>query len=236
MGPDLAPRSKLANRGLQITMKLKGLIWDVDGTLCDTLPLCLAAFREVFAKHTGKNLSDSEIMARFGKSEVGTIREIITDDWQAAHRDFLAVYANKHGNMARLFPGIREVLDGCARRGLKQAIVTGKGIDTLRITLESFSLSGVFTHMETGSELGPVKPQGLRQILKTWAVAPHEAAYVGDTSYDVSSAAEVGLFPLKAAWSEAVHVMGQNNLAPAAEFSHPQQLLDWLDSIGTTTR
>ncbi len=47
-------------------MPLRGVIFDLDGTIADTLPVCFAAFREVFQDALGRDYSDQEVRAMFG--------------------------------------------------------------------------------------------------------------------------------------------------------------------------
>ena len=54
-------------------MKIKGIIFDFDGTIADTLPICLHSFRRVFHEFDDRSLTDQEIKAMFGPSEVGII-------------------------------------------------------------------------------------------------------------------------------------------------------------------
>lgn len=48
--------------------KIKGVIFDLDGTLANTLPLCIQAFRQSVEPLTLQPLSDEEIIATFGPS------------------------------------------------------------------------------------------------------------------------------------------------------------------------
>lgn len=77
MQPAVEPRPRLIEcrpRGLLATrtgvrMNLRGVIFDLDGTLGDTLPVCYAAYREVFEGYLGKTYRDEEIAALFGPNE-----------------------------------------------------------------------------------------------------------------------------------------------------------------------
>ena len=61
---------------------LKAVIFDFDGTVCDTLPLCIAAFRKSIEPLAGRRFSDQEITATFGPSEEGTIRALIPEFYE----------------------------------------------------------------------------------------------------------------------------------------------------------
>ena len=73
-------------------MRIQGIIFDFDGTLADTIPLCCAAFREVAQRRLGRDYSDAEIVAMFGPSEVGIFQEVAGDRWEVCLEDFLAIY------------------------------------------------------------------------------------------------------------------------------------------------
>jgi len=52
------------------------LLFDLDGTLADSLPLCLHALRTSLLRHAGRLFPDREIAAEFGKSEEGIFRRL----------------------------------------------------------------------------------------------------------------------------------------------------------------
>lgn len=216
-------------------MALTGMIWDVDGTLCDTLPLCLVAFRAVYAHHLGREFTDAEIVAGFGATEAGTIRAQVPDAWEAAEAEYLAIYERLHDEQARVFPGIIEVLATLQGRGIRQAVVTGKGPQTAAITLDRLGLSGYFDRVETGSPAGPIKPAGIRAVLDAWDCAPSTAAYVGDTPYDAGAAREVGVRAVRAAWSPTsggmVHPAHDAALRAAQVCATPGALLAWVLAV-----
>ncbi|MGQ1947507.1 HAD family hydrolase [Geofilum sp. OHC36d9] len=60
--------------------KIKAVIFDLDGTLGNTIPLCIEAFRKSIEPLIGKKLSDQEITSTFGPSEEGTIKVLVSDD------------------------------------------------------------------------------------------------------------------------------------------------------------
>lgn len=54
---------------------IRAVIFDFDGTLANTLPICFYAFQHVFKEFDNKDLSSEEIKAMFGPSETGIIRD-----------------------------------------------------------------------------------------------------------------------------------------------------------------
>jgi HAD superfamily hydrolase (TIGR01549 family) len=210
-------------------MRLAGMIWDLDGTLADTLPVCIAAIRHALAVPTGRRYSDAEIATLFGVTEAGMIRRVVPDAWREAERVFLAEYERLHDSALTVFPGIEETLRALRGRGIRLAIVTGKGQESAGISVRHLGLAPYFEHVEVGSPDAPIKPHSIRLILDAWDMAPADCAYVGDTPYDMVAAAEVGLIPLGAAWATTATVSKNTLPHPAAVFKRVEEVLRWLD-------
>jgi pyrophosphatase PpaX len=213
-------------------MHLAGMIWDLDGTLANTLPICIAAFRHALAVHTGRFYSDAEIAALFGVTEAGMIRRVIPEDWREAEQAFLAEYERLHDSTLTVFPGIEETLRALQERGTRLAIVTGKGQESADISVRHLGLASYFEHVEVGSPDAPIKPHSMRLVLKAWNMAPQDCAYVGDTPYDMVAAAEVGVIGLGAAWAATATVSDTTLPRPTAVFRQVDDLLRWVDRAG----
>jgi beta-phosphoglucomutase-like phosphatase (HAD superfamily) len=77
-------------------MKIKAVIFDLDGTLANTLPLCIQAFRESLQPLIQRYLSDEEIIATFGPSEEGTIMALAPDYYDEGVSAYLHLYSSLH--------------------------------------------------------------------------------------------------------------------------------------------
>jgi len=204
------------------------MIFDLDGTLADTLPVCIAAFQDVFAAFAGRHYTDEEIVALFGVTEEGIIRRLVPDRWQAGLQAYQAAYERRHDRCVEPFAGIMTALDLLAERGVARAVVTGKGPASAEYSLRRLGLESAFSLVEAGSPDGPVKPEGLRRIVERWGIAPREAAYVGDADSDVIAALEVGLVPLKAAWASSAALTGEGTAPAAATFDTVDDFVAWI--------
>ncbi|HXS57064.1 MAG TPA: HAD hydrolase-like protein, partial [Hanamia sp.] len=69
--------------------KIKAVIFDLDGTLANTLPLCIRAFRKSIEPLINRSVSDAEIVATFGPSEEGTIMALAPDHYKKGVTDYL---------------------------------------------------------------------------------------------------------------------------------------------------
>lgn len=179
----------------------KGIIFDLDGTLADTLPLCLFSFQEALENVTGNRPTDAEVEAFWGYSEEGIVKNLLPDDWNSYMDEFLKVYKKYHHMCNELFDGMRELLDYLKENSVKMALVTGKGPHTAKISLEELNIGHYFEYVETGSPVGSIKPECIKRILDKWQVPPSEIFYVGDSVGDMKDCNEVGVKPVGAAWA-----------------------------------
>ena len=210
------------------------MIFDLDGTLGDTLPVCYAAFGRVFRRRLGRGFTSEEIHGMFGPSEEGILRRLFPLDSDAALREYLAEYRLAHEACPRPFDGIRDCLDAARDRGTRLAIVTGKGPRSARISLERFGLAGHFPIVEAGSPEGGVKPESMRRVLSSWKLAPDEVAGVGDSPSDIRSAREVGIRSAAAAWAPGASAASLAASLPDRLFRDVASLGDWLASPAVT--
>ncbi len=211
-------------------MRLDGILFDLDGTLADTLPVCFIAFQQSIEKFTGQCLSDEEIMAHFGPSEEGMIRRLVPDRWEACLQYYLEVYRREHPRSARLYPGMEDALRRLKAEGLAVGLVTGKGPQSAAISLRDLGLDRLFDAIETGSPSGSVKPAAIRKVLARWEMAPAKAAYLGDAPGDIEAARAVGLLPLAAAWDARSSAEALTGAAAHAVFTRVEEFLHWIEA------
>ena len=72
--------------------KFKAVIFDIDGTLANTIPLIINAYRKAVEPIINKPLSDDEITATFGPDEEGSIKSIAPDNYKKGTADFIHLY------------------------------------------------------------------------------------------------------------------------------------------------
>jgi pyrophosphatase PpaX len=210
-------------------MRLAGVIFDLDGTLGDTLPVCFAAFRRTLDEFSARHYTDKEIAGLFGPSEEGIIQRLVPDRWEACLKAYLTAYERESARNARLFPGIETALRLLKERGVALAIVTGKGSRSAAISLKDLGLAEHFDLVETGSPAGGIKPQAIRMLLSKWDVLPQQVAYVGDAPSDIEAAREAGVIPLAAAWDATSDPQALAASRPLVTFPKVEDFIEWID-------
>ena len=213
---------------MKATMKLQGIIFDLDGTLANTLPVCFTAFRRAFFQYLNRNLTDEEISLHFGASEEGIIQQVVQSEWQACLKVYLDEYKKAHTICPQAFPGIETVLSYCQEKNIALAIVTGKGRGSAEISLRYLGLENYFDTIETGSADGGIKPLAMKKVLEKWNILPECVAYVGDSPSDVADAKEVGVIPVAAAWAETASFERLETMNPLVTFSSVEDFSDWI--------
>ena len=209
-------------------MRFRGVVFDLDGTLGDTLPVCYSAFRGLFQRRLGVTLSNAEIRSHFGPTEEGVIRGLVSDEADAAIEEFFLDYRRDHRSCRRPFAGIPALLDELQSKDVRLAVVTGKGPRSAAISLDVMGLGDRFEYVEAGSPEGAVKPECMRRVVEAWGVDPADVLSVGDAPSDVRSAKTAGLVAAAAAWAATADPNALEAEQPAALFERVADLRAWI--------
>lgn len=209
-------------------MKIKTVIFDLDGTIANTLPLCIAAFKKSIEPLLQKEISDQEIIASFGPSEEGTIRKMIPQHEQEGVEAYLKYYQQLHYTCPVPFNGIKELLEYLSQKNIQLAMVTGKGIHSTKISLQQFELTRYFDVLETGSPEGPNKVNGIRKVLEKLGANIAESIYVGDAPSDITYCKQVGIPIAAAAWAETTNADELIPLNPDWIFYTVDEFKTWI--------
>lgn len=214
----------------QETARLACVIFDMDGTLTQTNELIFASFNHVARKYIGKVFSPPEIIALFGPPEEGALQKMFGD--QQAPRamdDLCEFYRSHHKEMAKLHPGMDEMLRYLKQKGLRLAVFTGKGRRTATITLDEFGIAGYFDLIVSGNDVVNYKPhpEGITRVLETFALKPEETLMVGDSLTDLKASRAAGVNIASVLWDsydrERVLQAGTDFV-----FHTVREMLDWL--------
>lgn len=191
------------------------VIFDIDGTLTQTNELIFATFNHVAGKYVGKTFTSSEITAMFGPPEEVAIEQLVgSKNLGAAMDDFYSFYEQHHPAMAGAYEGIREVLEYLHQQRILLAVFTGKGKRSARITLERLGIIHYFDLIITGNDVEHYKPSadGIRRVMKTFALEPAQVLMVGDAVADVHASHEAGVAIAAVVWDSygKDHVLQMN--------------------------
>lgn len=201
---------------------LKAVMFDVDGTLGDTLPLCTETFRQTTEAVTGRRPTAEEVERLYGLSDRGVLGGLLGLDPEdpAMPVDLLVeIYERLHPAMAPApFPGAVEVLRGAKAAGLRVGIISGKEAHTAVPTLRFFGMEGLYDWAGFGEPTHNSKGERLQEAMRHWNLQPHELVYVGDAPSDITQAHGVGVRIVNAAWAPAAAEVERECLALKPDF------------------
>jgi len=182
---------------------LKCIVFDMDGTLTQTNQLIYDSFNYIAQKYARRTYSIPEITAMFGPPEEEALLAIVRPEQvDSVMKDYLSFYRTHHNQLARMYPGMENILSSIKERGKMLAVFTGKGTPTTTITLQEFHIEKYFDYVVTGNDVVKRKPssEGLFKIMKHFALQPDEILMVGDSVSDVKAAHEAGVKIAAVVW------------------------------------
>ena len=215
---------------------VRGVIFDLDGTLADTLPVCYRAFRAVLRRRLGRDFADRQIHAMFGPSEEGILERLCPHDPEGAAEEYVEVYRHAHGSCPKPFEGIRETLELLRSRGVELAVVTGKGRRSAAVSLDVLGLQEYFPVVEAGSKSGGVKVRCMRSVLGRWGLPPGTVVGVGDAPSDVRAARSVRIGSAAAAWAPGADRQRLAACEPDRVFDEVSAFSRWLQDAASGSR
>jgi len=189
-------------------MTIKTVLFDFDGTIADTLPLCFHSFRRLFRHYDGRHVTDEDVVSMFGPSEAGIIRINLAkrDGVEQAIEDFYAYYEEHHTEMVKPNREIADLLEQLKASGMKLGIVTGKARRSLDISLKHLQLEGLFDVTVTGDDVEEPKPapEGVLKALSALGADKGEALFVGDSDADIAAGRSAGVTVIGVRWLDVV--------------------------------
>jgi phosphoglycolate phosphatase len=173
----------------------RAVLFDLDGTLSDSLPDIAWALNEARAQHGFPPVSQHDVGRWVGAGAAALIARsvgVAEDDPRAIAllASFLAIYEAHACDRSRLFPGVRELLEELRRRGVRTAVTTNKPAAACTALLEGLGIAKLFDAVVTPEIAGAKKPDPrfMAFALTALGVAAKEALVVGDGVQDLQAA------------------------------------------------
>ena len=185
---------------------MKHFLFDLDGTIGNTLPLCIAAFQEALQSLAGRPFTEEEIFATFGPCEEGTVAALLPEHRTAGVEQYLRSYERLHPRWPKPFDGMLELLQTLRAHGAFLGLVTGKAERSAVVTLRWYGLQDFFEVTKWGDPSGPVKDRRIEEIIEEFALPREEILYVGDSPLDILASRKCRIQVAAAAWAPTADV------------------------------
>ena len=202
------------------------VLFDLDGTLIDTVELLLDSVRHAFRGHPGRVPTEAEWVAGIGTPLATQLRPYAADDAQLAAlvEGYRGYQREHHDRLTRPFPGVLETVATLRARGHPLAIVTSKGDEIAHRSLKHVGLlpsMDAVIGCDSCSRHKP-EPEPVLVALERLGYAPDEALFVGDSPHDMASGRAAGVVTVAALWGPFTREM----LAPTAPDFYIERITD----------
>jgi phosphoglycolate phosphatase len=188
---------------LTTTAAPDAIVFDLDGTLIDSVPEVAAALNHVLADFGRRQLSVNETLGMVGEGAVATLEHAFIatgaalDDGQIPKimATYLAAYKDARGANTIIYPGVRPVLEQLRSAGVAMSICTNKPAATTTTTLEGLGLLEFFPRIVCPDDTLYRKPDG-RHVLDCLDLDGKHSAravLVGDSETDMAAARDAGI-------------------------------------------
>jgi pyrophosphatase PpaX len=197
---------------------VRAVLFDLDGTLIDTIELIRVSFRYATEKVLGHALPDEATMANVGqplRTQFEDLAPEHADELVRVYREFNAVH---HDELAKAYPGTGEVLRELAAHGVRMGVVTSKGTAGAEKGLDLFGLRRFFEVIVSADDVPTHKPDPypLRFAASVMGVPLEYCVYIGDSPHDMQAAVTGGAIAVAALWGA---FSANDVLAPGPEFA-----------------
>jgi pyrophosphatase PpaX len=211
-------------------VRYQTILFDLDGTLIDSIELILESYRHTMRVHRGDPMSDDLWLAGLGTPLRAQFRSF-TDD-PAEIDAMIATYREHniahHDGMVTAYPGALETIRRLKDAGVKLGIVTSKNDRGLARGLSLCGFDGMFEALVTCDTLPESKPHPapvLRCLQDIGHAEGHRALFVGDSPHDIAAGNAAGVDTAACLWGPFT----REQLAP----QHPTH---WLESFADLLR
>jgi pyrophosphatase PpaX len=188
--------------------RFAAVLFDLDGTLADTIPTVTRLYTQVLQQYTGRTWQPHELHAYFGPPEDGIFRQIVNDE--SLVQEMLAAYfalTQTHGASFIAFPDMRELLANCQADGVKLGVYTSGVTEAALMRLTNAGLRDFFPVIIGGDQVTNYKPhpEGLHKLMDALNVTPTEAIFIGDSPLDIQAGKSAGMTTAGVLWGISQH-------------------------------
>ena len=187
-------------------MKYSTVIFDLDGTLLDTLEDLCDSTNFALSRFAYPERTLSEVRAFVGNG-IGKLIErslpngMSNDDYSAVLEEFKAHYALNCNNKTKAYPGVYDMLDVLKTDGIKLAVVSNKVDSAVKALCERY-FKGYFD-VAVGEKEGVRRKPAPDSVIAAMGMLGAEKAdtvYIGDSEVDVETAVNAGVSLIAVSW------------------------------------
>ena len=207
-------------------MRKQVVLFDLDGTVIDSGGIILASMRHATREVLGRDFGDEELMQAVG----GPGLEAQMHAFDPDRVDELVTVYRAHNEPLHeqliCCAGMEDALERLHADGRRLAVVTAKRKATVELAFEHVPLGHLFEVVVGGDETERHKPdpEPLLLAAERMGIRPEDAAYVGDSPFDIRAAQAAGMRSVAVTW-------GRIHDRARLEREHPDAIVDTAEEL-----
>lgn len=217
---------------------IRGVLFDLDGTLLDTAPDMVGALNALRTEEQFGPVPYAIARAHVSTGAIGLLKLAFPNhadrDMRRLHQRYLQIYADRLSEETVPFPGVEELLAALERSGLDWGVVTNKPASLTEPLLEALELLRRCACVVSGDTLPERKPHPgpLLHALAQAGMDKSTAMYIGDASRDIEAGKAAGLMTVAAAYGYILPGDDPSGWGADLIIESPGELLDHLPARG----
>jgi phosphoglycolate phosphatase len=216
---------------MEEVMAVKGILFDLDGTLCNTLEDLADATNGVLTRHGFAERPTENFKQYVGNGARMQLKRAIGQEVEEALfetmlSDYLAAYRVGYLNKTAPYDGVLETVKTLYEQGITMAVVTNKPQEMATNMVKDL-FGNVFGGVWGNNPAFPLKPDPAMtlHVMEKLHLAAEETLFVGDSGVDMMTAKNAGLTAVGVSWGfrdrEELQTAGADYM-----INHPKELLD----------
>lgn len=200
--PDTAPAADPPRPRPGARPSWETVLFDLDGTLADTIPLIIASYQHAFREVLGVEVDEVAARSWIGRPLLAALLEEAPEHGYELDRVYRDWNLANTERLIRAYAGIPELLADLDVAGARTAVVTSKRRETAVLALQHVGIAErieVVAGLEDTTEHKP-DPAPLRHGARVLGVDPATCVYVGDATVDIIAARGAGMAAVAVTW------------------------------------
>jgi len=195
------PASPPATRGAR---RDPVILFDLDGTLIDTMELLVSAMEHAFSSREGRRPTVEEWVSTIGRPLVWQFSQYASgdEDLQQLVRTYRAFQHEHHDRLTRPYEGVSGLVQRLHEAGHPLGVVTSKSDPIAHRSLGHVGLAPFFDVVvgTERTEKHKPEPDPVWFALRELGASPEQAVYIGDSPFDVMAANSAGATSIGVTW------------------------------------
>lgn len=188
-------------------MTIEGIIFDLDGTLVDTIDDIGDSTNILLKRHGFEPYSREDFLRWIGKGAARFIQDAMgekvpSEQLKSYVEEFKEIYGENLHNMSQLYLGISDLLNALEKKGIKISVLSNKPHHLTKNVVDYYLADWPFDPVFGQREEVPRKPDpaAALEMAGMMDLEPEEILFVGDSQGDLLTAIAAGMVPVGVSW------------------------------------